>query len=132
MNARHAEWVEGYLARFQHPSHCLGRCREAAEEIAAAFPGELEVVRGHVHDAEWGKRGHWWCVDREGGIVDPTAAQFPALVEYEPYRDGEPVRVGTCMECGEAIWATPEEAESVGYFCGEACERAFACSLGAP
>jgi hypothetical protein len=26
----------------------------------------------------WGARDHFWCVDGEDNVVDPTASQFPS------------------------------------------------------
>lgn len=123
----YADWIASYLARFSHPEACLGRCAEAVEEMALAFP-ELEIKKGHVYTT-WGKRGHWWLVTDDGSIVDPTAAQFPIIFEYEEYVEGAEVRVGRCMNCGEDLWGQPEEQGK--NICSSECYSAFAGTLNA-
>lgn len=131
-----AAWIAAYEERCGGPAATLGRCKEAAEEMAAAFPGELRVVRGHVDCPEpWGRRAHWWCELVESptrAIVDPTRGQFPFvdfLIDYEEYEEGEPVRRGTCTDCGEAIWAPPEDDTVDTDFCDARCRDAYAAYL---
>jgi len=74
-----------------------GKCREMSEALAAEDPG-LRLVRGHYHCPFWGEQAHWWCVRKDGTVVDPTKDQFPsrgigAYVEY----DG----TVTCSNCGK-------------------------------
>jgi len=99
--ATYADWIARHETT--HGSSVFGRCRESVVEMRAAFP-ELTEVRGHVW-CTWGRRGHAWLVDGAGNIVDPTRAQFPGPVEYEPWKPGDTVRVGKCMNCGDDIWA---------------------------
>lgn len=116
------DWIAAYHERLGGGFKTLGRCQQASREMKAAFP-ELEIVKGHVHCPEpWGKRGHWWLVDPEGNIVDPTAAQFPLIFEYEPYREGDEIRVGTCMDCGEALRGQPGTHRT---FCDKTCEETY-------
>lgn len=122
-------WIERYLER---TPRLLGRCNEACAEMLAEFP-ELRIVRGHVIVAVWGKRGHVWLIDEEDSIVDPTAKQFPAILCYEPWKPGDEVRVGACMECGESIWEAVDSLEgdpppNPG-ICSEECEQAIRVSL---
>lgn len=79
-----------------------GRCAEVTLEMQAAFP-ELTRVRGHYYCPFWGEREHWWLVDEEGQVVDPTAAQFPSrgVGHYEPWDESRPEPTGMCPECGE-------------------------------
>lgn len=93
-------WIGEYVER--HGGNPLGLCVNACKEMSEAFP-ELVTVRGHVY-CSWGKRGHVWLTDPDGNIVDPTRAQFPDPIHYEPWAPGEEVRVGTCMNCGDGIW----------------------------
>ena len=121
------EWIEAYLER--HHGKVLGRCKEACQEMAKAFP-DLRIARGHVY-CVWGQRGHWWLVDRDGAVVDPTASQFPGIFEYDEWEPGKEVRVGKCMECGEEIWRsvqTLDEHPGVVSFCDENCYAAFAAA----
>ncbi len=124
------KWIEDYLAGLAFPGACLGRCQEAVQEMAVAFP-ELRVVRGHVYcAAPWGKRAHWWCETDYGQIVDPTAAQFSVeIFEYEEYTEGAEVRIGRCMNCGEEIWGKPEKAPQ--QFCGSECHDGLAAEMNA-
>lgn len=96
--------------------------------MAAEFPG-LEVVRGYVLTAEWGRRGHWWCEDKDGEILDPTRGQFPTpFLTYEPHVEGADVRLGKCMQCGTEIWGPEELGRAT--FCDAGCYKAFGEELG--
>jgi hypothetical protein len=119
--ARYAEWIAAYSIR--QDGILLGKCREAVADMLAAFP-ELREVRGHVH-CMWGKRGHFWTQDLDGSIVDPTRAQFPGGIEYEPWVEGSEVRVGKCMNCGADIWEQVKDLLHVetNSICGPDCER---------
>jgi hypothetical protein len=124
----YAQWISAYVQRCGGPHGTLGRCKSAAEEMAVAFP-ELRVVRGHVECPEpWRRRGHWWCETAADEIVDPTAAQFACgILWYEKYRDGDPVRLGTCMDCGAPLWGPPDRGRQE--FCGQRCRDSYAAYL---
>lgn len=128
MDERHVEWIRGYEERVGGPHATIGRCKYAAEEMAAVF-NELRVVRGHVECPEpWGRRGHWWCVTADGEVVDPTAGQFTSgILSYEEYVDGAPVRLGKCMDCGEPIWGPADRGRQV--FCDASCSDSYAAYL---
>lgn len=122
-------WIDRYVAK--HGGAVLGLCREAVQEMLVDHP-ELREVRGHVYCA-WGRRGHAWLVDEAGDVVDPTRAQFPGPITYEPWKPGDTVLVGSCMDCGEEIWVAVQSLdEDPGHptFCSEACEQATLRSLG--
>lgn len=120
-------WIEEFVRK----ERLLGNCKNACEQMKAAFP-ELRIARGHAHDAAWGKRGHFWCVTPGGRIVDPTAAQFPALLRYEEWKPGDEVLVGKCMNCGKQLWAAvahldrPVPRKSI---CNDDCERELEASF---
>lgn len=92
-------------------------------------------------DLYWGRRDHWWLVDPENHIIDPTASQFPALVSYHAWNSGDPVRTGRCMECGKDLFRkvlsldfTVGEGPTYcdepgsyiqGTFCSQKCEDVF-------
>jgi hypothetical protein len=122
----YAAWIADYIKRMD--GKLLGRCHSGTAEMMGAFP-ELKVARGHVH-CVWGKRGHVWCVDEEGNIVDPTKTQFEAygIMTYEEWQPGDEVRVGKCMNCGDEIWKalqTLDEEPRRECICGPECEKAF-------
>lgn len=127
------EYIKKYLSE---TGSVFGKCREACKAMLEAFP-ELTIVRGHVHDAHWGLRSHWWLTDPAGNIVDPTVSQFPKPTGYAPWKPGDPVRVGACMDCGSDIYRKvldldeedsfcdkPGEYAS-STFCSQSCEDAF-------
>ena len=103
------------------PRNTLGRCLDEAKIMKNKFP-ELTLIKGHVYaPPPWGKRAHWWLTTPEGEIVDPTRGQFPPLFdsEYEPFKDGDDVRLGKCMNCGKELWGHP--GDFVPYTCSEEC-----------
>jgi hypothetical protein len=96
----------------------------------AAFP-ELTVVRGHVWTLDRGRAAHWWLETADGAIVDPTASQFAALCDYEPWVPGTEVRVGRCMECGaeimEALLSLDIDVSKC--ICSPECAKAFETAI---
>lgn len=68
---KYREWVDA------HVKDTYGTCRETCRDMVGAFP-ELKRVYGHYYCFVWGERTHFWCVDPEGAIVDPTSSQFPS------------------------------------------------------
>lgn len=93
-----------------------GKCKEMSEALIAENP-TLRLVRGHYYDGLWGKQGHWWCVDPEGNIIDPTKDQFPSkgqgsYVEFDGwYR---------CEECDKRVHESKAYFDS-HVFCSERC-----------
>lgn len=82
-----------------------GKCREAVEELLKERP-ELTAVRGYYFCPIWCRdEAHWWAVDAEGVIYDPTKLQFPSggSGTYTPY-DGNVA----CDECGNHIELDPD------------------------
>lgn len=101
-----------------------GTCERAAKELAASTPG-LRVARGWYLDAAWGDQEHWWCVDADGVIHDPTVEQFPtghipALRSYQEYDGSHP-----CAGCGIRV----QEKDSVSGFC---CGPCYGATIGLP
>lgn len=107
-------WIDAYVT--DHP-HLRGSCASAANAMILSFT-ELRracgwvVEKRHVHlyENEPGdfSTGHWWCVDPDGAIVDPTSLQFDNLtncvyVEYNERKHG-PMPVGKCPNCGWLIY----------------------------
>lgn len=124
------DWIAGYVAG--RAGVLLGRCREASEAMLARFPTELRLVRGHVEcPRPWGRRAHWWLVDPDGEIVDPTAGQFElGILRYDEYAEGDDLRLGRCMHCGSEIWGPPHSRTRIDtQFCDEACRHDFGRAL---
>lgn len=100
-----------------------GKCHAMASDLCAVDV-RLRLVRGHYYCNRWGKQAHWWCVDQNGNIVDPTREQFPSLGfgRYEEY-DGTIV----CDQCGKR---QPESESIIGgnghyTFCSGECYGRF-------
>jgi hypothetical protein len=121
MDERYAEWIKTWLTS----NRAYGNCARATEEMVKAFP-ELRRVPGFVFDGRWGQREHWWCVAPDGTIVDPTASQFPVLFNYREYKEGDEVRVGKCMDCGDDLYGQPGGER---YFCDSRCEERYRAYL---
>lgn len=93
--SKYEEWIE------QNVVEPYGQCREKTLEMLEAFP-ELFRVRGHYMCLIWGEREHWWLVDPQGVIVDPTKSQFPSkgIGEYVPWDESQEEPTGMCPNCG--------------------------------
>lgn len=120
MDPKYAAWV---AANVKDP---LGRCAETTLAMCTAFP-ELTRVRGHYLCGFWGPREHWWCTAPDGGVVDPTAAQFPSrgLGRYEPWVEGTPEPTGKCPNCGGECYDNK-------YCCSAECDSAYAAYCNNP
>ena len=106
-----------------------GHCEDATAEMVRAFP-TLRRVAGFYHCPAWGRRQHWWCVDPDGKIVDPTAAQFPSLgggryeeLDLTSAADLARIPTGKCMDCGDPVYGGSE-------FCSLTCSASTMRYLG--
>ena len=108
----HLEWISINYSTIQDT---LGKCQEACLAIKKEFP-ELRITNGFVTLCLINKPvTHWWCVDLEGNIVDPTAKQYDwngtPILDYEEIPDNHPERLykkQKCMNCGEYYYITPD------------------------
>ena len=109
------DWIASNI----DPATTFGACAERTLEMQQAFP-ELVRVRGHYFDGRWGRRAHWWLVDPQGAIVDPTASQFPSGGNgvYEQWEEGAEEPCGHCINCGGECFRSRGGNSSV---CSEAC-----------
>lgn len=77
-----------------------GKCKEFAEALSKE--NGYTLVRGWYYDPIWNREeAHWWCVDAEGNIHDPTSKQFPSGGVAEFYRPFE--GYFECAECGAKV-----------------------------
>lgn len=120
------DWIKAYHAERGGSGYAQlrGQCANAAARMVLSFP-ELRVVKGHVFVPLWGTREqHWWLEAPDGSVVDPTEGQFSAgIVLREEYRDGDALRVGRCMNCGDDILAFSFDEAMRGKrpFCSDEC-----------
>jgi len=78
-----------------------------------SFP-ELTKIRGYIL-TEHGEQPHWWLVDSNGIIIDPTATQFKAIGGYFPWDESQPEPTGKCPNCSELCY-------DYHTLCSEKCE----------
>jgi len=95
MLPQYTEWIKNNV-----PASTYGKCTEITEAMDKEFP-ELKRVRGWYEDAYWGKREHWWMLDPNSNIIDPTKSQFPDQHgDYHPLDESKPKPTGKCINCG--------------------------------
>ena len=116
MKADYQNWI--FASGLDQFENSYGQCQRVVAEMKKAFP-ELKIVSGWYHCCFWGERQHWWLVDEDGSIVDPTVSQFPSkgMGDYEPY-DGRPLPTGKCMNCGDYIYTGRD-------VCSDSCGEAY-------
>ena len=112
----------------------LGKCAELSHAMKKTFP-ELRLTNGEIKIlADKNKRLHWWLVDKDGAIVDPTSDQFNGGIEeyFEatPESDCRNYTRARCPNCGDAFYITPDQKHSP--LCSEKCETEYAAYLTAP
>lgn len=118
MDQKYAAWIEDFLLRCDP----YGRCSEATLAMVKLFP-ELRRACGFYHCA-WGPRQHWWCVDAQGNIIDPTVTQFPPG-EYQELGENDPKPKGKCMNCGDYCYDDPVA-------CSPECKQELRVAYGGP
>lgn len=98
-----------------------GKCRPLCDALLLERP-ELKLERGTYVCPMWGDQAHWWLVDPDGEIVDPSARQFPSggAGLYIPF-DG----TVTCAECGKKGKEEDFGHESRYSFCSAQCHARF-------
>ncbi len=123
--AKYHRFIEGWAK--QHNGNVLQTCEKATERMVEAFP-ELKRVRGTVvmraaPDGDTRPWPHWWCIDGDGTIVDPTASQFPSELDYTEADESTGGPTGKCTNCGGLCYEhrTP--------CCSDKCERDYAAYI---
>jgi hypothetical protein len=118
MKQEYMDWVKENV-----PENPYGECAEITEKMSQAFP-ELRRVRGHYYCTTWGERAHWWLIDEDMQVVDPTASQFPSKGTgvYVAWTEGTKEPTGLCPNCGEHCY----DGDQV---CSESCHNAYVSYL---
>ena len=63
-----------------------GHCHTAAGVIYKTFGHEnVKMYRALDDEGMY----HWWCVDKDGNIIDPTAEQYTLSGKKPPYECGK-------------------------------------------
>ena len=99
-----------------------GKCEEMSKELCDNDPS-LELVRGHYWCPIDGiEHPHWWCVNVEGEIVDPTKLQFRSMGEgiYVPFNG-----IVECAECGTKMLEDEANYHGNYAFCSSLCMCKF-------
>ena len=95
---KYEEWINKWLEN----NNPYLKCEEASKLMKLSFP-ELTRVRGHVL-TEHGERPHWWLIDENLNIIDPTASQFKVIGGYIPWDESQPEPTGKCPNCGDLCY----------------------------
>jgi hypothetical protein len=109
------------------PELLRSRCKEVSMKMQELIPS-LHLVCGFFKGTE-----HWWLVDPEGNIVDPTVRQFACWPDVSPadYRVFNPetdhIYIGKCPNCGRENYGLQSEAPK--YLCSTECEEDYAAYL---
>jgi len=116
------------LEELARPEYGSGRCRDEALKLARD-DRSLTVVRGWATPVGGAMIEHWWLIDQDGKVVDPTVDQFPARPVYIPECVGvppeRPALMYLCPNCGDTH--TGDFSVDV---CSDRCARAYASYLG--
>jgi hypothetical protein len=118
-SCKYDEWIKANV-----PKNPEGECIKYSRKLAKAFP-ELSLTKGTCQIVgPYGSQHpqtHWWCVDPDGEIVDPTAHQFRKVWEYVAL-GGPSDPVSRCANCGDYF-------NGSGTICGESCHEEYVAYL---
>lgn len=99
-----------------------GKCKELSEKACINDPN-LTLVRGYYFCPLWNTdEAHYWCVNPEGKIIDPSKLQFPSngFGIYTPFNG-----MVECSECGKEIPEEEASHDSNYCFCSNLCHGRF-------
>lgn len=77
-----------------------GKCKELAEKECHKN-NTLILIKGWYYCPIWNvKEQHWWCIDKDKNIIDPSKYQYPSKGQgiYEEYKG-----IVSCSECNKQI-----------------------------
>jgi hypothetical protein len=117
MGAKYQKWIKSRVAK------PLGRCKEVTLAMISEFP-ELNRVRGFYDCCIWGRREHWWLVDPNNEIIDPTVDQFPSkgISPYVPWDESKEEPTGRCLYCGDYAY---RNRNCCGFDCFEKLDKIY-------
>lgn len=99
-----------------------GKCKELSEKLIEENPS-FRLVRGHYFCPMWNRdEPHWWTVDPDGVIHDPSKLQFGSKGA------GIYTEFNGMVECAECGKETKEEHATIygNYgFCSSRCYGRF-------
>ena len=101
-------WIQTY--RKEKGWKMVGTCQSATQAMGEFFP-ELRRVPGRVLLGSGRECEHWWC-ESNRQVWDPTEPQFDeegGIIDYIPWKPGDEVRIGKCMNCGVQIYAAVQK-----------------------
>ena len=117
---KYKEWIS---INFPTQQSARTMCEDATKKMIVVFP-ELTRVRGLAHVEEPyelppTKVPHWWCEDKDGKIIDPTAHQYPtSILKYDSVDNSKGEPSGKCPNCGELCYEG-------SYLCSSSCEKEY-------
>ena len=111
MKQKYTDWIENNV------SDAYRACVETTLQMQEVFP-ELKRVRGHYIEFGIGEHPHWWLVDPDGEIIDPTRSQFQFYGIYKEWDESQPEPTGKCPNCGKFCYNND-------YCCSESCGRDY-------
>lgn len=96
MNKKYFDWIKNYSKN----NNIEGKCAEVTNLMMMKFP-ELKRIRGHIKCVvDNNLHSHWWLIDKNNNIIDPTEKQFIIITEYLPHDESAPEPTGKCPNCG--------------------------------
>ena len=123
MKKKYLKWIQNNV------ENTYGECKNYSEKMLIQFP-ELKLIRGHYLCGVWGEREHWWLMDEDNNIIDPTAAQFPTKGHcvYRPWDESCEEPIGKCINCGGYVFSGEFGTE----MCSKKCADEYMAYLNAP
>lgn len=111
VRAKCQSFTKRFVERFPHLTRIAG------------FYGAPEDVWLNDPDEQCYRTEHFWCVDVNGTIVDPTVEQFirkdMAYTVLDPLK--HKIQIGRCIECGEYIYGLRSEGNKC--ICSPECQK---------
>jgi hypothetical protein len=70
IDKKYKDWID------ENVSNPYGQCYEYSSKMMDTYP-ELRIVQGYYDCPIWGKRDHFFLLDKNNLVIDPTRTQFP-------------------------------------------------------